>query len=270
MVLVRPSWTLALLMWFCPAMGAGFLMGQAEEGPEALVRAMLVREKQLVAGRQGLFCQIREKVKKLDEEGGLQEESTTVRITRDAPRRNYAGEDAHRLSRGEVKVSDEEPFSILDIMPNFNLVLLPDEKVDGRLCHKISFFPKPGQSYRGREEKVANHLEGILWIDCQDYSLVKNTGRLTAPVEVAWFLAMVREIEFSFTSAVLPNGELGPKEIHYRFKVEVFPFWVFHETHTRTYVYATEETQLPLTDPAENMVEDGRKEKLSLLRMRRP
>jgi len=216
-----------------------------ENGAVRIVEAMLARERELVEGRRHLFCQIYEITEKLTEDGRPKKRILSTQITRDAPSRNYAGEDAHRLSEGEVVVSDEEPFSILEIMPRFALTELPDEVVDGRLCRKIAFRPKTGQPYRGREEKVANHLEGVLWIDRQDYSLVKNTGRLTKAVEVAWFFAEVEEIEFSFSSTTLPNGQVGPKEIRYRFKVQVFPFLVFHEKHIRTYLYATDPAHFP-------------------------
>ena len=98
-----------------------------------------------------------------------------------------------------------------------------------------------------REEKVANELEGILWIDKNDFSLIKNTGRLTKPVDVAWFFVTVREIDFTFLSTLLLNGELGPKRIQYRFLVDVPPFWVFHEVHTREYLFAEDAAQFPDT-----------------------
>ena len=226
---------------------AGGLCAIQTEDAESIVQKMIDKDQSLVSGRKHLFCRIEETVEDLNEDGELVDKKTFGRITRDEPAKNYAGDDSHRLSNGEIEVSKEEPFSILKIMPRFNLEILPDEEVEGRLCHKIHFSPKGEQSYEGREEKVANELEGILWIDKNDFSLIKNTGRLTKPVDVAWFFVTVREIDFTFLSTLLPNGELGPKRIQYRFLVDVPPFWVFHEVHTREYLFAEDATQFPDT-----------------------
>ena len=226
---------------------AGGLCAIHTEDAESIVQKMIDKDQSLVSGRKHLFCRIEETVEDLDEDGELVDKKTFGRITRDEPAKNYAADDSHRLSNGEIEVSKEEPFSILKIMPRFNLEILPDEEVEGRLCHKIHFSPKGEQPYEGREEKVANELEGILWIDKNDFSLIKNTGRLTKPVDVAWFFVTVREIDFTFLSTLLPNGELGPKRIQYRFLVDVPPFWVFHEVHTREYLFAEDAAQFPDT-----------------------
>jgi len=234
---------LSVLLWSISFAGCLYAF-QAEEA-ESIVQKMVDKDRNLVSGRKHLFCQIEETIEELDEDGELEGKKTFRRITRDEPVRNYAGDNSHRLSNGKVEVSKEEPFSILKIMPRFNLKMLPDEEVDGRLCYKIHFSPKGDQPYEGREEKVANELEGVLWIDKSDFSLVKNTGRLTKPVDVAWFFVTVREIDFTFSSTLLPNGELGPKIIQYRFLVDVPPFWVFHEVHTREYLFAEDVAHFP-------------------------
>jgi len=227
---------------------------RAEEA-ESIVQKMVDKDRSLISGRKHLFCRIEETVEELDEDGKLVDKKTSARITHDEPVQDYAGDNSHRLSNGKIEVSKEEPFSILTIMPRFNLELLPEEEVDGHLCHKIHFVPKGGQPYEGRQEKVANELEGFLWIDKKDFSLIKNTGRLTKPVDVAWFLVRVKEIDFAFSSALLPNGEPGPKRIQYRFMVDVPPFWVFHEIHTRDYLFATDVAQFP--DPSESILSES-------------
>lgn len=218
-------------VFFCFIVAASPLC--ATDQVEGIILSMIQREAELFKNREQFFCEIREKTEVLDEDGRVTSTSWKSWNPCATTQNRYGVEDAHRLSGGKLEVSQEEPFSILTVMGHFSLQRVEDEVVDGILCYRINFSPKGGQSYETREEKVANELEGTLWIAQTDYSLVKNIGHLTKPVSVAWFFAYVEEVEFSFDSQNLPNGERGPKTIEYRFRAEVPPFLTFHERHTR-------------------------------------
>jgi hypothetical protein len=222
----------------------------SEEEASGIIRKMVQRDLELSRNREQLVCEVHEKKEDLDTDGNVISTEWTKWSPLPTSPNRYGVEDAHRLSNGKLEVSKEDPFSILQVMDHFTCVRAADEVVDSTLCYQIKFTPKDRQKYRTREEKVANQLEGVLWISQEDYSLVKNTGRLTRPVDVAWFFASVEEVEFSFESQVLPNGELGPKTIEYRFLAEIPPFLTFHERHTRfsNYKSTTDSvTCVPLT-----------------------
>lgn len=209
----------------------------SEEEASGIIRKMVHRDLELSKNREQLVCEVHEKKEELDADGKVTSTEWKKWSPLPTSPNRYGVEDAHRLSNGKLEVSKEEPFSILQVMDHFTCIRAADEIVDGTLCYQIKFSPKDRQKYKTREEKVANQLEGVLWISQADYSLVKNTGRLTRSVDVAWFFASVEEVEFSFESQVLPNGELGPKTIEYRFLAEIPPFLTFHERHIRFSIY---------------------------------
>ncbi len=229
---MRPPFLLFLLFL------AGLVLPlRADESAEALVGRMVRRDRELSAHRAQYTYTVEETRQKLDADGKVVDsERKTERIrgdkspdygTRDPKAAGSPGMEAELK-----KASREEPFNILNIVSHYRFERAGDEVVDGVPCHRIRFTPKGGQPFRNREEKVANELAGFLWIAAADDALVRNTGKLTKPVSVAWFFATLQEMEFSFDAAPLPNGEMGPAKIEYRFRVQV-PLSQIHERHIR-------------------------------------
>ncbi len=204
----------------------------AEESAESIVNKMVERDKELVRHRSLYTYTVEATREKLDADGKVLGSSyAEVKIQGEkAP--NYDTQKDKGIDSDLQQTSQEEPFNILNIISHFDYVLVDSEIMDDTPCFKIRFTPKENQPHRNREEKVANELDGDLWIAKADYSLVRNTGKLTKPVSVAWFFASVRELEFSFQARPLPNGELGPSQIQYRFLVQVM-FKNVRERHTR-------------------------------------
>jgi|GEM_PF-646453 len=130
------------------------------------------------------------------------------------------------------KQSKEEPFELLKVIDHFSYELAGTEDVNGVPCYKVAYKPKPDMPYRNREEKVINQVTGFLWVSQKDFSLMRNSGTLSTPVQVGWVFATLNELEFSYESQLLPNGDYGPREVGYRFLVSV-PFGQIHERHTR-------------------------------------
>lgn len=130
------------------------------------------------------------------------------------------------------KTSREEPFELLKIIDHYVYTLEGEETVDGVVCYKIGFTPKPDMPYSNREEKVLNNVAGHIWASKQDFSLIKNEGSLMHPVSVAWIFATLREMEFHFEAMKMPNGDFGPGRLQYRYLVTI-PFGQLSERDTR-------------------------------------
>ena len=204
----------------------------ADESAEVLVQKMVDRDKELVRHRARYTYTAGETREKLDADGKVITSSyDEVQIQGDKSP-DYGTRSNKDIEADLEQAAREEPFNILNIISHYNYALIGSETLDGTPCFKIKFTPKGDQPYHNREEKVANELEGYLWIAKADYSLVRNVGNLTKPVSVAWFFATLRELDFSFQTKPLPNGELGPSQIQYRFRVQVL-FMNIHERHTR-------------------------------------
>jgi hypothetical protein len=205
---------------------------RADWTAEEIVTKTLERDRQLVRHRAAYTYTAEILREKLDANGAVTESSPQTLEVRGDKSPDYGTRPKEGMEGDLKKASKEEPFNILNIINHYNYARVEDESVDNHPCYKIKFSPKGGQPYRNREEKVSNEVEGFLWISRDDFSLAKNVGRLTKPVSVAWFFATLNEMEFSFEARPLPNGELGPAKICYRFRVKV-PFAEIHERHTR-------------------------------------
>jgi hypothetical protein len=130
------------------------------------------------------------------------------------------------------KAAQEEPFELLKIIDHYNYALEGEEVIDGVLCYKIAFTPKPDMPYDNREEKVLNAVSGHMWASTRDFTLIRNEGSLMHPVSVAWIFASLKEMEFRYDSMQLPNGDYGPRQEQYRYLVNI-PFFTLHERDTR-------------------------------------
>ncbi len=132
----------------------------------------------------------------------------------------------------QKKTAREEPFELLKIIDHYKYTIEGEETVDGVLCYKIAFTPKPDMPYSNREEKVLNNVAGHIWASERDFSLIKNEGALLRPVSVAWIFATLREMEFHFDAMLMPNGDYGPGRLQYHYLVTI-PFGQLSERDTR-------------------------------------
>lgn len=212
----------------------------AAEDPFVLVQKAVKKDQELVQRRSIYDCDARAKREKLDPNKKVLETNVDTTVMRGSQSPDYetrkTPKDVKGLETDLKKASQEEPFNILKIIDHFDYKLAGEELISGVPCYKIKFSPTEKlQPFRNREEKVANQLAGFFWVAKSDYTLMRNQGSLTKPVSVAWFFATLRELDFSFKTARLPNGDFGPTEIQYRFKVAV-PFGQIHERHTRSLI----------------------------------
>jgi len=91
------------------------------------------------------------------------------------------------------------------IAPRFQYKRMQDEAIRNRPCFVIKFSPKDDQPFSTREEKVINKVGGTIWIDQNDFSIIQTKGKLTEDVDVAWFLATMKGMDFSYETSELPS-----------------------------------------------------------------
>ncbi len=204
----------------------------AEESAEMIVKKMVARDKELVQHRSIYKYTVEMTREKLDDDGKVLSSSHEEMQMQGDKSPDYDTRKNKDVEGNLKQAAREEPFNILHILSHYDFKLDGNENVGGTPCIKVRFTPKGNQPYSNREEKVANELEGYLWISKADYSLVRNSGRLTKPVSIGWIFATMKELEFLFQARLLPNGELGPSQIQYRFLVQIM-FLKVHERHTR-------------------------------------
>ena len=89
------------------------------------------------------------------------------------------------------------------IAPRYNYQRQNDETIRDRRCFVIKFSPKKDQPFSSREEKVINKVGGTIWIDQNDFSIIQTKGKLTEEVDVAWFLATMKSLDFNYQTSEL-------------------------------------------------------------------
>ncbi len=138
-----------------------------------------------------------------------------------ASRTTYAGAIPGRGLRSSGQTSDSDSGSasgnkdvddarkvnaMLDmgkIAPRFKYEKAENQTIRNHPCYAIRFSPKKDQPYASREEKVINKVGGTLWIDQNDFSIIQTKGKLTEEVEVAWFFASMKDLDFNYETSEL-------------------------------------------------------------------
>lgn len=206
----------------------------AQNPPDAavIVDRVIKRDKELQERRKGYDYDLTVTREKLKEDQSARETTEDKSVVVADRRPDYDTRSGLSAEQEAEKASKEEPFELLKVIDHFSYALAGTEEVNGIPCYKVAYKPKPDMPYRNREEKVINQVTGFLWVSQKDYSLMRNSGTLSDPVQVGWIFATLKELEFSYESQLLPNGDYGPKKVAYRFLVDI-PFGQIHERHTR-------------------------------------
>jgi hypothetical protein len=96
------------------------------------------------------------------------------------------------------------------LAPRFVIELRGEEAVNSIPCFILHFRPKKDQPYHKLVEKVVNQLQGDIWVDKSNYSIVRMKAKLTQYVPIAWFFAVMRDLSFDYDTSTLPNNDRVP------------------------------------------------------------
>ncbi|NCZ96057.1 hypothetical protein EBZ02_02660 [bacterium] len=111
------------------------------------------------------------------------------------------------------------------IAPRYNYQRLNDETVRNRTCFVIKFTPKKDQPFSSREEKVINKVGGTIWIDQNDFSIIQTKGKLTEEVDVAWFLATMKSLDFNYQTSELDLANIPvPSDFSMNFDLNIMGY----------------------------------------------
>ncbi len=111
------------------------------------------------------------------------------------------------------------------IAPRYNYQRLNDETIRDRRCFVIKFTPKKDQPFSSREEKVINKVGGLIWIDQKDFSIIQTKGKLTEEVDVAWFLATMKGLDFNYQTSELGLADIPvPADFSMNFDLNIMGY----------------------------------------------
>ena len=186
-------------------------------------------------------CRLVEIKEELNEQGAVEErkEKTTQVAASSVP--IPGGRETQRISPEMHAKNPKEDGSILDHLELFDWKLEGEDESQGEPCYRLAFTPKKGAKTLSGREAVIAQTSGRCWVAKRDFSRIRLEGRLKKPVEVMGFLVTVREVDFLTTTRRVAEGVAAPLQIRYRFRVEVFPFFEFHERHTQKFDFTAQE-----------------------------
>jgi len=111
------------------------------------------------------------------------------------------------------------------IAPRYNYQRLNDDTIRDRRCFVIKFTPKKDQPFSTREEKVINKVGGTIWIDQNDFSIIQTKGKLTEEVDVAWFLATMKNLDFNYQTSELGLADIPvPADFSMNFDLNIMGY----------------------------------------------
>ena len=104
----------------------------------------------------------------------------------------------------------------------FDFRLAGEELSDGRGLYVIEAKPRPGYQARSRTAKVLAHLQGKLWVDNQDYHLVKAELEVVDTISLGLFLVRVAQgSRAAFEQTRVGDGVWLPRQVRVSFSARL-------------------------------------------------
>ena len=215
------------------------LLGQMD-AREVIQRAVAADERNWKVARNYTFSE-RVNLRYLDSQGRVKSQEVSmhdVMLLDGSPYRRLVARDDHALAPGEEKKEEEklaksiaerrEETAVqraqrLDVygkrpewqrdawreLPDaFDLRLTGEEVWDGHGVYVIEATPREGYQPRSRTAKIFAHLRGRLWVDKQDYHLVKAEVEVVDTISVGLFLVRVAKGSRATFEQTRVNGEV--------------------------------------------------------------
>lgn len=115
---------------------------------------------------------------------------------------------SHASGPGDARKWSSSNGFVLDdvLLRRYHFTLTGDETLNGRHAYVMTFAPRqPAAPIRHFQDHLLNRVNGTLWIDAEDYELVKANLTLGEPVSFG-ILGAVDALTFAFERARLDEG----------------------------------------------------------------
>jgi hypothetical protein len=121
-----------------------------------------------------------------------------------------------------------------NLRDRYNWKRLPDENVAGEGAYVITFEPKPRQSARSREERFFSLLGGKIWVNRNDFIVLKMEAALQSPCHLFWIIARVTTFQFTYILEPSRGPRLFRLSKATAKTVVSFPFYAVRQKHWLT------------------------------------
>jgi hypothetical protein len=98
-------------------------------------------------------------------------------------------------------------FSITNIVARFQYTLIGQETINGRPAYVIDFVPKKHLEVHQLADHLINLGAGRVWIDEQEFAVVKAQVHIVSPISIAWgTVGELKTFTYNFTRIRTPEG----------------------------------------------------------------
>ena len=206
---------------------------------KAIARAKWVGEQKLDAGWAATRRSIEQK---LNKEGQVEE--TTERLSepvliqgkvysrlvakngkplspedqkKEAEREKKFREAIAKPKKADRKADDDDDDIELnqELVSRYHFTVIKRESIGERPAYMLTFLPKTGVKLpeKKRMDRLLNRLEGRVWVDSENYSLLKVDMHLTEATNLMGGLGSVRSLDFLIEMTQVAPDVLQPKEV---------------------------------------------------------
>ncbi len=118
----------------------------------------------------------------------------------------------------------EEVASLAQEVPKaFDVALLGQEAINGRMAYVIQATPHPGYEPQGKYGKLFSKVEGKLWIDTQDLGWMKVEAQVIQPFSIGLFVVrLLRGSHITMEQTRLADGLWMPLRVEVRAAAKIF------------------------------------------------
>lgn len=123
-----------------------------------------------------------------------------------------------------LREQTEEMMSLVQEVPKaFDVQLMGQEVINGRMAHVLQATPHPGYEPRGKYGKFFSKVEGKLWIDTQDLGWIKVEGRVLQPFSIGFFVVrLLRGSQITMEQTRVHDGIWMPLRIEVQAAAKIF------------------------------------------------
>ena len=123
-----------------------------------------------------------------------------------------------------LREQTEEMTSLVQEVPKaFDVALVGQEAVNGRMAYVIQATPHPGYEPRGKYGKFFSKVEGKLWIDTQDLGWMKVEAQVIQPFSIGLFVVrLLRGSQIRMEQTRVDEGTWMPLRVEVRAAAKLF------------------------------------------------
>ncbi len=131
-----------------------------------------------------------------------------------------AAEHSSNETPGQSKAAQDESMTKFlgsEVANRFSYEVVGEDTILGRPAYVVRFQARPELAAHGIEEKVIARITGKLWVDKEEFEVVRIDSGITKPLRFALgIVGVLHELRFSVERCRLENGQWASSGLHLR------------------------------------------------------